>query len=260
MPNAYVLINCDIGSEEFVMSQLKEIDLVKELLGTFGAYDIVVLVEADTVESLRDVITWKIRKIEKIRSTLTMMIIEGQGQADYSLPKAYVLFSCESGSDNYIVSNLKTIETVREAHGTLGTYDVIAKMESDSEDKLKEIITKKIRRIPKIRATLTLMAYEKNILFGKGLSPDEKEALDRYSSQAYIAIHCNKTHENEVLLDLGEIPEVVEGDIILGSFDIMCKVSAPTYNDISDVVTKRIRKIQNVKSTTTLNIIPLHYD
>jgi len=172
------------------------------------------------------------------------------------LPKAYILLSCESGSDNYIISNLKTIETVREAYGTLGTFDVIAKLESDSEDKLKEIITKKIRKVPKIRATLTLMAYEKNILFGKGLSPDEKETLDRYSSQAYIAIHCKRSHENEVLLDLGEIPEVVEGDIVLGSFDILCKVSAPTYNDISDVVTKRIRKIQNVKSTITLNVIP----
>ena len=79
MPKAYVLINCDIGSEETVMSKLKEIDLVKEVHGTFGAYDIVVLVEADTVESLRDAITWKIRKIEKIRSTLTMMVIEVQG-------------------------------------------------------------------------------------------------------------------------------------------------------------------------------------
>jgi len=79
MPKAYVLINCDIGSEEFVMSELKEIDLVKEVNGTFGAYDIVVLVKADTVESLRDAISWKIRKIEKIRSTLTMMVIKGQG-------------------------------------------------------------------------------------------------------------------------------------------------------------------------------------
>jgi len=78
MPTAYVLINCNIGSEEFVMSELKEIDLVKEVHGTFGAYDIVVLVEADTTESLRDAITWKIRKIEKIRSTLTMMVTEGQ--------------------------------------------------------------------------------------------------------------------------------------------------------------------------------------
>jgi len=79
MPKSYVLINCNIGAEEFVISQLKEIDLVKEVHGTFGAYDIVVLVEADTVESLRDTITWKIRKIEKIRSTLTLMAIEGQG-------------------------------------------------------------------------------------------------------------------------------------------------------------------------------------
>jgi len=79
MPEAYVLVNCDIGSEETVMSKLKEIDIVKEVHGTFGAYDIVVLVEADRVESLRDAITWKIRKIEKIRSTLTMMVIEGQG-------------------------------------------------------------------------------------------------------------------------------------------------------------------------------------
>jgi len=78
MPKAYVLINCNIGAEESVMSQLKEIDLVKEIHGTFGAYDILVLVETDTVESLRDTISWKIRKIEKIRSTLTMMIIEGQ--------------------------------------------------------------------------------------------------------------------------------------------------------------------------------------
>ncbi len=79
MRKSYVLINCNIGAEEFVISQLKEIDLVKEVHGVFGAYDIVVLVEADTVESLRDTITWKIRKIEKIRSTLTLMAIEGQG-------------------------------------------------------------------------------------------------------------------------------------------------------------------------------------
>ncbi len=79
MRKSYVLINCNIGAEEFVICQLKEIDLVKEVHGTFGAYDIVVLVEADTVESLRDTITWKIRKIEKIRSTLTLMTIEGQG-------------------------------------------------------------------------------------------------------------------------------------------------------------------------------------
>ncbi len=79
MPKAHVLINCEIGAEVSIISQLKEIDSVKEVHGTFGAYDVLVVVEADTVELLRETITWKIRKIEKIRSTLTLMAIEGQG-------------------------------------------------------------------------------------------------------------------------------------------------------------------------------------
>jgi DNA-binding Lrp family transcriptional regulator len=74
-----VLINCDLGSEEFVISELKLIEGVVEVHGTFGAYDILAKVEAGLVEKLRETITWKIRKIGKIRSTLTLMGIEGQG-------------------------------------------------------------------------------------------------------------------------------------------------------------------------------------
>ena len=78
MAEAYVLINCEIGSEEKVIEELKNIDGVKEVHGTFGAYDILAKVESDQVETLRETITWKIRKIDKIRSTLTLMGIEGQ--------------------------------------------------------------------------------------------------------------------------------------------------------------------------------------
>ena len=79
MGYAYVLINCDLGSEEDVISQLKTIDGVKEVQGTFGAYDILVKVESEDVDKLRDTITWKIRKLGRIRSTLTLMAIPGQG-------------------------------------------------------------------------------------------------------------------------------------------------------------------------------------
>jgi len=78
MVTAYVLINCDLGSEESVISELKSLEDVVEVHGTFGAYDILVKVEAELVEKLRETITWKIRKIPKIRSTLTLMGIEGQ--------------------------------------------------------------------------------------------------------------------------------------------------------------------------------------
>ena len=78
MAEAFVLINCEIGSDESVIEKLKLIDEVIEVQGTFGAYDILAKVEADNVEIIRETITWKIRKIEKIRSTLTLMGIEGQ--------------------------------------------------------------------------------------------------------------------------------------------------------------------------------------
>ena len=78
MAQAYILINCEIGSEEKVISDLKTVSGVTEVHGTFGAYDILAKVESDQVETLRETITWKIRKIEKIRSTLTLMGIEGQ--------------------------------------------------------------------------------------------------------------------------------------------------------------------------------------
>ncbi len=78
MVSSYVLINCDIGSTEDVISHLKTIDGVKEVHGTFGAYDIIAKIESDNRETLRDTLTWKIRKMERIRSTLTLMTIAGQ--------------------------------------------------------------------------------------------------------------------------------------------------------------------------------------
>ena len=78
MAEAYILINCEIGSEEEVITALKNIDSIKEVHGTFGAYDILAKIQSAQVEDLRETITWKIRKIDKIRSTLTLMGIEGQ--------------------------------------------------------------------------------------------------------------------------------------------------------------------------------------
>ncbi len=78
MPEAYVLINCDLGSEESVIEELKHVDTVKEVHGTFCAYDIVAKVASDKSETLRESITWQIRKINNVRSTLTLMGIEGQ--------------------------------------------------------------------------------------------------------------------------------------------------------------------------------------
>ena len=78
METAYVLINCDLGFEETILESLKHMESVKEVHGTFGAYDIIAKIENSDRDKLRETITWHIRKLEHVRSTLTLMGIEGQ--------------------------------------------------------------------------------------------------------------------------------------------------------------------------------------
>jgi len=78
LTTAYVLINCKLGKEDEIIEQLKHVLCVQEIHGTFGAYDIVVKVESDSVDALREAITWQIRKIPDITSTITVMGVEGQ--------------------------------------------------------------------------------------------------------------------------------------------------------------------------------------
>ena len=83
MPTAYVLLNSDLGSDETIISKVKEIldqeeNVKYEVQGVYGVYDIVLKVTSDNSEKLRGVITNKIRKIDKVQSTLTMMVIEEQ--------------------------------------------------------------------------------------------------------------------------------------------------------------------------------------
>ena len=68
----------DLGFEKDVIENLKEFESVKEVHGTYGAYDLITKVENIDQDKLRETIIWKIRKIPRVRSTLTLMGIEGQ--------------------------------------------------------------------------------------------------------------------------------------------------------------------------------------
>jgi DNA-binding Lrp family transcriptional regulator len=74
--------------------------------------------------------------------------------------KAYVLANCELGSERYVIDELKTIPGVKEAHGIMGAYDIMAEMESSSREELQKIITMKIRKMGMISSTLTLVGIE----------------------------------------------------------------------------------------------------
>ena len=76
------------------------------------------------------------------------------------MPRAYVLINVESGSEDDVLKELKTIEGVEEAYFSYGVYDLITKIKADTMDKLKEMVTRRIRTLSKVRSTLTLILME----------------------------------------------------------------------------------------------------
>ena len=83
MPTSYILINSDLGTDDSIITKIKEIlegekDVQHEIQGVYGVYDIVLKLSSDDIETLRSIITNKIRKITSVESTLTMMVIEEQ--------------------------------------------------------------------------------------------------------------------------------------------------------------------------------------
>jgi DNA-binding Lrp family transcriptional regulator len=76
MPRAFVLINVESGAEQEVVNELKKIDGVEEAYFSYGVYDIITKIKADSMERLKDLVTRKVRTIGRVRSTLTLIMME----------------------------------------------------------------------------------------------------------------------------------------------------------------------------------------
>jgi len=76
MPTAFVLINTEIGSEADVLKDLKKVEGVDKVFAVYGVYDIIARVRADTMGKLKEIITQHIRRVDKVRSTLTLIVSE----------------------------------------------------------------------------------------------------------------------------------------------------------------------------------------
>jgi DNA-binding Lrp family transcriptional regulator len=72
---AFVLVNTNLGADAEVGDALRKVDEVKEVYGVYGVYDIVVRIEAETLDQLKETISSKIRTLENVRSTLTMIVV-----------------------------------------------------------------------------------------------------------------------------------------------------------------------------------------
>lgn len=75
----YILLNCDLGTEDYILEELKRVPQVKKAYVTFGAYDIIVEVQAESQEDFDKAIALKIRSISRVISTMTLKVVNPEG-------------------------------------------------------------------------------------------------------------------------------------------------------------------------------------
>jgi DNA-binding Lrp family transcriptional regulator len=78
MHSAFVLMNAELGKESQIVNELEKVPHVKEVYPVYGVYDVLMVIESDSMEELRETITSKVRKLDGIKSTLTMIIVKNQ--------------------------------------------------------------------------------------------------------------------------------------------------------------------------------------
>jgi DNA-binding Lrp family transcriptional regulator len=73
MTDAYVLLNCELGAEEGIIEQLKTLEQVVDVFETIGTHDMMVKLQAENFEKIREIVSWNIQKLAKVRSTATLI-------------------------------------------------------------------------------------------------------------------------------------------------------------------------------------------
>ena len=75
MHKGFVLLNCDLGAEEYIVDELNHIPSVIQAYVTFGAYDIIAEIHAETQESFEETVSSKIRQLSRVVSTMTLSVV-----------------------------------------------------------------------------------------------------------------------------------------------------------------------------------------
>ncbi len=78
MHSAFVLMNAELGKENDIVNEIKKIPNVKEVYPVYGVYDVLMIIESASMDALRETITSKVRKLDGIKSTLTIIIVKDQ--------------------------------------------------------------------------------------------------------------------------------------------------------------------------------------
>jgi DNA-binding Lrp family transcriptional regulator len=73
MTDAYVMLNCELGAETTIIEQLKELEQVVDVFETIGTHDMMVKLQAENFEKIREIVSWNIQKLKNVRATSTLI-------------------------------------------------------------------------------------------------------------------------------------------------------------------------------------------
>ena len=73
MTDAYVMLNCELGAETAIIEQLKELEQVVDVFETIGTHDMMVKLQAENFEKIREIVSWNIQKLKNVRATSTLI-------------------------------------------------------------------------------------------------------------------------------------------------------------------------------------------
>jgi DNA-binding Lrp family transcriptional regulator len=76
------------------------------------------------------------------------------------MPRAFVLINVESGFEDNVLKELRSVPGVEEAYFSYGVYDIITKIKAETMEQLKDMVTKNVRTLPRVRSTLTLIMMD----------------------------------------------------------------------------------------------------
>lgn len=123
------------------------------------------------------------------------------------MEKAFVLINCEPGQEPSILKQLQKMEDVVDVQGTYGVYDIVARVESDSQSQLDNIISDQIRKLNSVNSTLTLIPTEhegmqENLIpdIIPDVIPEQKKPLEEQSSE-HEEEDLEEDYDDETKLD-----------------------------------------------------------
>ena len=81
-------------------------------------------------------------------------------QLDKAQTRAYVMINCESGAEGHVLDEIRAYPEIRESTLTIGRHDILALVQAGTPDQLRDVISMKVRKIPEVRCTTTLVCTQ----------------------------------------------------------------------------------------------------